>query len=330
MSFIHPITKKEFPDCVVGPIAPMFTPVDAERRIDHDALRKFTRWLAAEPSITSLFWRSGCGRMYTFSAEEFKQSLDTVVEAAEGKKFVFAGSSGIYDGDFSRKTDPVRYLDETIALSAYAKEHGATAVVLIVPAGLPVAKDSTPEETVAAFFEKVHENTNVPILIYNPQAIPKEFSITPSLVRRLAPLKRIIGAKVSTNDLYWLGSLVEAAEGKEFYLIAGSECVYYQALVTGVCGVIGQGCCVYPQILRRILDAVGEGDFAAARQAQFDVNLALDGFQGIVPDQSGFAYMRKKGLKISAYCRDGASPLSGAKEEEIFQAIEPFIRKYAS
>ena len=325
---IHPVTQVRVPDFLAGVIVPMFTPAREDGNIDYDSLREYTRWLVENPAVTSLFCRSGVGRMYTYRLEEIRKFLDTVMETVGGKKPVLCCTNGEYHGDFSRKTDPVRYLEETLELTEYAKKVGTAAIVLVVPAGLPVAADSTVEETVFAFYQQVHDRTDVSILIYNPQNIPANYSTTPAMIRRVASLSRIIGMKLSTTDLYWMSNLISAANEKEFYMIAGSECAFYQALLTGAVGVIGQGCSTYPHILRRILDAVSAGDLAAARQAQFDVNLALDGFSGLSPDISGFAYLRKKGLQVSPYCRDGSAPLQPEIVETIYRAIEPICQKY--
>ncbi len=329
MSFTHPVIKSNVPEYLIGVIAPMFTPVDERGEIDCRGWREYARWLVNDPCVTALFCRSGVGRMFTYTMDDARRSFETVLDEAAGKKPVFCGTSGEFIGDLSQKADPEHYLDQTIELTLYAQENSATAAVLITPAWLPVPGGSTFEETAFTFYKTVHDNTDIPILIYNPQLIPPECATTPSMIRRLNSLDRVYGMKLSTNDMHWLGSLIAANENDRFFMIAGSECVYHQALITGAVGVIGQGCSVYANILRRILDAQMEGDFESARQAQFDVNQALEGFQGLPPDISGFAYLRKKGLNVSPYCRDGSPPLSDDIVEAIYQAIEPYCQKYS-
>ncbi len=327
MVFTHPITGKQVPDYLAGVIAPMFTPVDSEGQIDHNGLREYTHYLNQSPSITTLFWRSGVGRMFTFNKEEFKESLKIVMQTVEGNKPVFAGTNGIHDGNFNNKADYKRYMNETLELTYFAKEQGASAVVLVVPAALPV-EEYTPEEITASFFAMVHENIDIPILIYNPQSIPPAFRLKPILISYLSNFERIIGLKLSTNDMYWMALLINAAADNEFFTIAGSECTFYQAILTGAVGVIGQGCSIYPHILKRILDEITVGQIEQARMAQFDVNKALEGFQNLPPDISGFAFLRKKGLLVSEYCRDGTNPLSLDEVDGIYNAIEPICAKY--
>ncbi len=329
MPFIHPITKQEIRDFFVGVIAPMFTPANEDGSIDIAGLQDYTKWLVKNPTVTTLFCRSGVGRMYSYSIEEAKRAFEHVLEIAEGKKTVFCGTSGEFDGNFDIKVDASCYIDQTLKLSAFAKENGAAAVVLVVPAGIQITNGSTVHETILHFFKTIHENTDIPIIIYNPQNLPAEYHTTPRLVRELSCLPRIIGMKLSTTDMYWMGELIRAGEGEDFVMVAGSECAYYQAVMTGAIGVIGQGCSIYPHILRRILDAIDENNFAAARRAQFDVNHALEGFQNLMPDISGFAYLRKKGLKVSPYCRDGTPPLDQDTVETIYKKVDPICREYA-
>jgi dihydrodipicolinate synthase/N-acetylneuraminate lyase len=328
MTFTHPITKQNIPDFLVGVIAPMFTPADREGGIDYDGLREYTQWLVDNPYVTALFCRSGVGRMYSYTMQEAKKSFEIVLQIAAGGKPVFCGTSGEFNGDFEHPVDSEQYISQTIELSRFAQDNGATAAVLVIPAGMRPEPNESAHDAVFRFFQTVHDNTSIPIMVYNPQNLPAEYHTTPELVRRIAPLERIIGMKLSTNDMYWMGNLVEAGQRDNFIMVAGSECAYYQAIMTGAIGVIGQGCSVYPNILRRILDAIVDGDFEQARQAQFDVNRALQGFCSLPPDVSGFAYLRKKGVAVSPYCRDGSSPLDEEIVDTIFQAVEPFCRNY--
>lgn len=326
MGWIHPITQIQIPDYLVGVITPMFTPAREDGTIDEDGLRQYTRRLVREPSVTSLFWRSGVGRMYTFSMEEIRWSLDIVLSEAGEKKPVLLGASGCYHGDFTRTADPVRYKEETLELCELAQAKRLMAVVLVIPAGLPVPPGSSPEEVVIEFYEFIHQRTGIPILIYNPQNIPDPFQIAPRVVARLAPLPRVAGMKLSTNDMYRMSILIDAAGEHDFTMIGGSECVYYHALMTGAAGVIGQGCSVYPRLLRAILDHVVKGDFESARRAQFAVNRALACFRGLPPDQSGFAYLRHTGLAVSPYCRDRSMPVDEETARTIYNEIEAIVQ----
>ncbi|MBN2326793.1 MAG: dihydrodipicolinate synthase family protein [Candidatus Omnitrophica bacterium] len=328
MTFIHPITQKSIPDWQVGVIAPMFTPVDAEGRIDEAGLQAYTDWLADDPNITALFWRSGVGCMYTFTMEEVKRGLEIVIDAAGGRKPVFCGAAGIYNGDFSRKADPRLYLEQSIELAEFSRDNGARAAVLVIPASLPVPPESSPLEVTMDYFKAVQDAVEIPLILYNPQNLPPEFQSTPELIRQASALPRVTCMKLSTTDLHRMSNIIDSARDNDFNMIAGSECAYYQAILTGAAGVVGQGCSAYPAILRRILDAILAGDFASALQAQFDVNRALEGFQGLPPDISGFAYLRQKGLQVSPYCRTGDAPLGDPIEKAIYEAIEPINRRY--
>lgn len=189
--FIHPVTHTHHPQYLTGVIAPMFTPAHEDGTIDYDGYRAYTRWLVEDPGITALFVRCGVGRMFSYTVDDVKRSLDTVLEAAQAEKPVLCGTSGESHQDRSQKVDPSRYLDQTLELSHYAKQHGARAAVLVIPSCLPVEPGLNPEETSAAFYEKVHQETDIPLLMYNPQMTPAEFHSTPSLIQRLAKLPRM-------------------------------------------------------------------------------------------------------------------------------------------
>ncbi len=327
MAYTHPITRLTVPEYMVGVIAPMFTPANQDGSINYTALKEYADYLVDHLFVSALFCRSGVGRMYTYSMDEAKRSFEITLQSAGDKKPVFCGTSGEFDGNFEKKVDPDRYIEQTLELSHFAEEAGATALVLVIPAGIKVSSDSTVHETVVHFFKTIHDNTSIPIVIYNPQNLPKEYHSTPQLIKELGRLERIVGLKLSTNDMYWMSDMIAAAPKNNFYIIAGSECIWYQAFLTGATGVIGQGCSIYPNLLSNISINIATSDFEFARQLQMEVNQALKGFQNLPPDISGFAYLRRKGLNMPPYCRDKSPPLPESTVDKIFKSIESYCHK---
>jgi len=338
----HPITGQEVATFLAGVIVPVFTPCGPGGTIDWDGLRNFIIRLRDDPSVTTLFVRSGLGRMYTYTVADTKRAVDIAVEELEGRKPVMFCTSGEYfrDGvppgaDISyhrtigqNRPDPAQYLDQTLELTQYAHSHGATAGVLVVPSALLAAPGSSLDETIFNYYETVSKSANLPLFIYNPPDLPEQYNTTRHMAARVSRLRNVAGMKLSTVDMEWMAEIAMAVAGTEFALIAGSECAFYHALLTGACGVIGQGCDVNPEILRAVFDRFMSGDLSGALEAQFDVLRALHLFEGLDAARAGLAYLKRKGLVVQTHGRFGEAPVSESVIEQIERELDQLISKY--
>ena len=152
----HAVTDREIPAFLTGVITPMYTPCDREGRLDERGLRSMVDWLKGRKAITTLFPRSGVGKMYTFTFEEVKLITDIVLSQANGEIYVMPGTAGEYDHNPQHKPDPDRYTQHSIELSLYAQQKGATAVVLVVPSALRKEEDKPVADTIFEYYEKVN------------------------------------------------------------------------------------------------------------------------------------------------------------------------------
>ena len=338
----HPLTGQEIPTFLTGVIVPVFTPCGPGGAIDWDGFRNFIIWLRDCPSVTALFVRSGLGRMYTYTIADTKLAVDISTEVLDGKKPVMFGTFGEYFRDGvpsgvdlsyhrtigSNRPDPVQYLDQTLELTEYAHSHGVTAAVLVVPSALLAKPGMSLEDTIFNYYETVARSADLPLFIYNTPGLPKEYNTTRHMAARVSRLKNVIGMKLSTVDMEWMTEIAMATAGTDFALIAGSECTSYHALLSGACGVIGQGCDVNPEILRAVFDRFMAGDLAGALEAQRDVLRALHLFEGLDASRSGLAYLKRKGLSVQTYGRFGEPPVAESEIERVERDLDRLIAKY--
>jgi len=338
----HPLTKRMMSPALAGVIVPVFTPCLPGGAIDWDGFRNFVAWLGDHPSITALFVRCGLGKMYTYTLADTKRAIDITMETLDGKKPAMFGTfgehfrTGMPSGtDLSHhrtigknRPDPKQYLDQTIELTEYAREKGAMAGVLVVPAALRPSEGSTLSETIFDYYRSVAESTDLPLFIYNTPTLPKQYRTSPEMAARVARLDNVIGMKLSSDDMKWLTQIIMATADSEFTMIAGSECTCFHALASGASGVIGQGCDVYPEILRAVFERFMSGDFSGALEAQQDVLRALSFFKGLDAPRSGLAYLKRKGLRCEAYGRFGEPPVPENKIKEFEEELDRLIGKY--
>ncbi len=330
----HPYTGRMIPKFLTGVITPLFTPCKPDNSLDHKGIAAMVRWLKGTGAVTTLFPRSGVGGMYTFSYSDVKEIIDVVVSEAAGDVFVMPGTAGIYDRR-GEKPDPERYTSETIELSLYAQERGADAAVIVMPSALRREEGVPLEETIFRYFERVHGETELPIVIYNPPGLEEEYRMTPGLLGRLLKLERIWGLKYSTTDMGIFTGLAMASEGTDFGLIAGAEHAYLYVMICGGLGVIGQGCGINPQILRAVYDRFMEGDIEGARQAQLDVLRALQASRSMPSALAGMYYFRSKGVEVPLNARNvrmyeggPGGEVDEGRVREMVEAIDSLVSKY--
>jgi 4-hydroxy-tetrahydrodipicolinate synthase len=311
-----------------GVITPLYTPAKEGGRLDTRGLANYVDWLAKDPNVDGLFVRCGVGKMFTFTAEEIKESIDVTMEAVAGRKFVQFSTFGVFDGKHYNRPDQDTYIAETVKFSQYAQEKGATGVVLVMPWMLLPKKGESIEDLICRYVGTVASSIEIPIVLYNPPTVPRDYSLSSDLLRRLTEIPNVIGAKISSTSMSWFSRLEEAAEGTSFSIISGTEWAYYQALMTGSLGVIGGGCNVYPSILKALYEAFMEGDYNVARKTQWDVNNANEFFRGYSSTNGGLSYLRAKGLDIEPWDKTG-EPLE-SKEEALrkYADLEPILAKY--
>ena len=321
------------PDYLKGVIAPMFTPVHADRTLDMEGATAMVEWLVGLRHVRSVFARSGLGKMFTFTVDETKQLGAAIVKAAKGRIGVLLGASGEWldrDKDRSKKPDSERYLAQAVELTQYARRIGADAAVHVVPEAITPAAGETVSQAVFRYYKTVQDAADIPILLYQPGGILPEYRLTPELLRRLLTLPRFAGMKISTSDDTVFQPLGEVARGTDFALIAGNETYYLRALNLGAVGVIGEGCNVYPQILESVRAHYRNGPNQDATRAQADVKRALALKQGLDSAVIWKQVLIRRGVRIQPYDRSTVSPYSDAVAQRVDTALRALLTPYGA
>lgn len=324
----HPLTKKQIPEYATGVITPVFTPALEGGRLDPKGFENYIKWLSKDPDVSTYFVRCGSGQMYTYTVEETKQVIDITMDVGGDEKHATFGTFGVFNADPKQRPDPKQYVDETLELSLYAQEKGADGIIMLVPWALVPEEGQSVEDLQYDYYKTVSDAVNIPILIYNTPAMPEEYNLTVPLVERIKELPNMAGAKISSGNLAWISELEIATEGSDFALISGHEGVYLPCLAIGCLGVIGQGCNVYPAVLKKVYDAFMEGDWATANEAQRDVIKGLHNFDGYGNSTSGLAYLKSKGLDIGPWDKGGTQIRTPEEVEIMKKGLDPILEKY--
>jgi dihydrodipicolinate synthase/N-acetylneuraminate lyase len=206
------------------------------------------------------------------------------------------------------RPDPECYVAQGVELTQYAEKIGMDAAVHPLPMAIE-AKDGEPvDELVYNYYKTIHDASTLPIVIYQQPGTPKAYCLTGDLLKRLAKLPRIAGAKVSSADDNVMQPLLEAAKGTTFSMICGHEGYFLTGLKGGAVGVIGQGAMGAPEILNAVQVRYYAGDMAGAEEAMADVWNVLKVTDGMACTVAYKQYFRRKGVECNAYERGAAEP----------------------
>ncbi len=199
-----------------GSMVALVTPFK-NNKLDHKAFERLVEF-QIKNGTSCIVVTGTTGECPTLSFDEHVEAIKTVVDIVKGRILVMAGVGS---------NNPV----EAIALSNAAKDAGADS--LLHNAGY---YNKPNQEGLYAHFKMVHDNTDLPIFLYN---VPGRtvVNISSELVARLAKLERIVGIKDATGNLErpWIERTMIK---KDFTWISGEDATAVGFNAAGGVGVI--------------------------------------------------------------------------------------------
>lgn len=191
------------------------------------------------------------GESATLSHREHERLIAFAVERVAGRVKVIAGTG-------SNSTA------ETIALTRFAKEHGADGALLIAP-----YYNKPTQDGLEAHFRAVADNVALPQMLYN---IPGRsvVNIEPETIARLAQVPNIVGIKEASGSLDQVSRIVQSCP-QEFCVLSGDDTLTLPIMSVGGRGVIAVIANLLPTQLCAMVNAGLAGDFVAARKTHFEM-----------------------------------------------------------
>jgi 4-hydroxy-tetrahydrodipicolinate synthase len=230
-----------------GIIPAMITPLTADDRVNEPALRRLTNYLI-EAGVHGLFATGSQGEFWALSAGESRRVWEAVVEEANGRVPVYAGSAATTTR-------------EAVALTRSAEEAGVDAVSVLTPYFV-----SPSDDELYTHYRAIAEATRLPVLLYSNPA-RTGVALAPATVARLAELGNIVGIKDSSGNLELAVQYLRAVPA-DFSLLMGRDTLILAGLLYGARGAIAATGNVAPGLVVSIYERFMAGDLAGARQAQ--------------------------------------------------------------
>jgi 4-hydroxy-tetrahydrodipicolinate synthase len=240
------------------------------------------------------------GESATLSFEEHERVIDLVLESANGRVPVIAGTG-------SNNTK------EAVALTRYAKKTGASGALVITP-----YYNKPTQDGLLRHFRAVAESADIPIILYN---VPGRTGVnmTAQTVARLAEIPNIVGVKEASGNLTQVCDIIRMTP-KKFCVLSGDDALFFPMMALGAKGVISVTSNVAPRLMAELYDTYVIGEISRARDIHYHL---WPLFQALfletnpIPAKTALAMMKK----IREEFRLPLSPMADASRKVLAKTL---------
>lgn len=283
-----------------GSLVALITPFK-DGKVDEKALERLVEWHIAN-GTDGLVPTGTTGESPTLTAEEHIKVVELVCQIANHRIPVMAGAGS---------NNPV----EAVYYSQEAEKAGADGLLHV--AGY---YNRPNQDGLYAHFKMVHDNSNLPIFVYN---IPGRavVNVLPQTLLKLSQLPRIAGIKDATGDLArpWVErSLIKR---DDFTWLSGEDASQVSYNVAGGVGCISVTANIAPQLVHQVQAYTANNQWVEARALQ-DKLMKIHGLMFKEPSPAGAKYAASLLGLCTEECRLPVMPLSNETKEAIKAAMQ--------
>jgi 4-hydroxy-tetrahydrodipicolinate synthase len=281
------------PAAIRGSIAPVVTPFTDDGAVDHASLRALIRFqLDAGSHGISLGGSTG---------EPSAQSVTERAAAMSTAAAEIADRVPFLPGTGSHK------LNETLELTAAARDAGADAALVITP----YYARPTQEGLYRWYAAVAREFPDLPLVIYN---VPSRTAVdvAPDTVRRLfTDFENIVGIKETTRDFEHFSRVLHAC-GRSLLVWSGIELLCLPLLALGGTGFVSAVANLAPGAVAQMYEHWTAGDLDAARDLHYRLHPLVDLLFVETNPAPAKWVLHQQGLISSGYVRPPLVPPSEA------------------
>ena len=201
--------------------------------VDYDALEKIINWQISSGTDAVLVCGS-TGEGLLLSMEEREQIIKKSIEISNKRVPIIVGCSSCWTQD-------------AINLTKQAEDLGADGILLIAPYYVKPTQAG-----IIQHFEKVHKETNIPIIAYNnPGRCAVDMSC--ETVIELSKMDRIVALKDSNTDLSRVFFI--KSKNPNFIMLSGDDPSFPGYLAHGGDGCISVTANIAPNLIKKLINA---------------------------------------------------------------------------
>jgi 4-hydroxy-tetrahydrodipicolinate synthase len=285
-----------------GAITPLVTPFHPDGALDTRTVGELVGWQLDQGSHGISVGGS--------TGEPTSQTVAERIEVMRAAAQAIAGRVPFLPGTGTAR------LDETLELTAEARDLGAEAALVVAP----YYARPTQQGLYDWYAAIAREFPDLPIIVYNVP-VRSAVDIAPATVGRLRrAFENIVGIKETTRDFEHV-SHVLAECGADFIALSGIELLCYPMLALGGAGHLSCAGNFAPRPVAELYDAFAAGDHERARQLHFELHPLVEAaFIETNPVPAKWI-MERLGILPSAHVREPLAPLSDASAQRIEELL---------
>jgi 4-hydroxy-tetrahydrodipicolinate synthase len=272
------------PSRIKGSLAPLMTPFLPTGEVDHASLTNLVNWQLAN-GTHGISLGGSTGEPSSQSIEERAEAIRTVATAIDDRIPFMPGTG-------------TEKLEETLELTAAAKDAGADAVLIITP----YYARPTQEALYVWYTTVAREFPDLPIVAYN---VPSRTAvdIAPETVARLyRDVDNFVGIKETTKDFEHFSRVLQLC-GKDLLVWSGIELLCLPLLALGGIGFISATSNIAPRAHADMYEAWEAGDVIRAREIHFGLHPLVDLLFVETNPAPGKWVLEQRGLVTSGFVR---------------------------
>ena len=257
-----------------GILPAVVTPFDAQSELDFEALGSLVGWLI-DSGCHGIVAIGTMGEYRSLSSSERTRVVESVAAAVGGRVPMTVGVSADSAQEASR-------------FAVQAQTLGASRLMC-----LPPVSYHADEGELTAFFSRIADATELPLLLYNNPEGSKN-DLMPETIAALSHIPNIAGVKECSGDARRIASILEMTDGG-FEVVVGGDDWALEGLCAGATGWVSGCANAAPRECVALFDACERGDLAHARAiysallplARFDMHPKLVQFYKAALDEMG-------------------------------------------
>jgi 4-hydroxy-tetrahydrodipicolinate synthase len=234
-----------------GAITAIVTPFKKDGSLDEAALRKLVDFQIAK-GIDGIVAVGTTGESPTLSHEEHQKVVEIIIDQANGKTKVIAGTG-------SNSTE------EALSLTRHAKDAGADAALLVCP-----YYNKPTQNGLYLHFKEVANKVDIPMILYNIQGRTGINMENATTVKLATECSNILAVKEASGNISQMMDLIAAAP-KTLEVLSGDDNMTLPLMVLGGKGIISVASNIVPDKVGAMVHAALKKDWDTARQLHFEL-----------------------------------------------------------
>ena len=264
-----------------GAITAIVTPFTEKGDLDKESLRNLVEF-QVKNKISGIVPCGTTGESPTLDYDEHHQVIETVIDAANGKVPVIAGT-----GSNSAR--------EAIEMTKKAADAGADASLQVCP-----YYNKPTQEGLYRHFSEIAKAVDMPLIIYNIQGRTGVNMETSTLSRLAKEHSNIIGVKEASGNIAQMMDVIRELP-KNFDVLSGDDNMTLPLMALGGKGVISVASNIIPKEMYELCEHALNGNFEEARKLHYNL---LPLFKGIFIETNPIpikAALAMKGMVKESY-----------------------------